>query len=158
MFAVLSASIPAAFAYLTDMDQKENRIGFTENEIRIEEDFEPPTDPKPGTVIRKSPRLVNESEIPVYVRMSARFTNEEAESFCLPLEIRSGWELHADGYYYYADKLDPGETTASLFDQVVIRQDVNVSQLVPFDLLIYAESVQCLGDSKEEAWAYFEKS
>ena len=158
MLAFIGNSISGTLAYLTDKEQTENLTGFTENDIRIEEEFVPPVNPGPGTVIKKSPRLVNESDIPVYVRMSAHFSDSKAEEFCLPLEINAEWELHEDGYYYYTSKLESGEATSALFNQVVIRSDIDREQLCSFDLLIYAESVQSQDMSQEEAWAYFQKA
>ena len=156
--ALVCVSVSGTIAYLTDSEQKENLTGFTDNTIHLEEDFVPPVNPGPGTVIKKSPRIVNESEIPVYVRLSARFSDDQAESFCLPLEINAGWELQPDGYYYYSRALTAGEKTSALFDEVVIRAETDKEDLVPFDLLIYAESVQSYGMTQEEAWTYFEKS
>lgn len=157
MLALAAASVPGTLAYLTDADQKGNQVRFTENDIRIDEEFDPPVNPGPGTVIKKSPRIMNESKVPVYVRVSARFSDDQAEAFCLPLVINEGWELRGDGYYYYGKVLGAGEATSTLFDQVVIRSDTDSSSLVPFDLLIYAESVQSQDMSQEEAWEFFEK-
>ena len=155
---LIGTSVPVTMAYLTDTQEAVNELGFTNNSIRIEEEFEPPENPGPGTEIKKSPKLINESDIPVYVRMSARFTDDQAEQFCLPLEINDGWEQHTDGYYYYHKKLDPGESTTALFNRLEIRKDAEADTLVPFDLLIYAESVQCDDMTEQEAWAFYEKA
>ena len=157
MLGLIGTSVPGTLAYLTDMQEAVNRCSFTDTNIRIEEDFEPPDDPGPGTVISKSPRLINESEIPVYVRITAHFSNDQAENFCMPLEIHPSWSLHSDGYYYYDSPLGPGESTQSLFDQIEIREDADSDALVPFDLLIYAEAIQCYDMNEQEAWAFYEK-
>ncbi len=153
--ALIGSTVCVTYAYLTGQDQAENLIGITENEIHIEEEFDPPADPGPGTVIKKAPRIVNDSEVGVYVRASVCFSDSAAEQFCEPLAVNEDWRLAADGYYYYDDVLAPGETTGTIFDRVVIREDAEAEELVPFDLLVYAESVQTFGRTQEEAWAYY---
>lgn len=153
--AVIGSTASVTYAYLTGQDRAENLIGTTENEIHIEEEFEPPTDPGPGTLIKKAPRIVNDSEVGVYVRVAVYFSDSAAEYFCEPLAVNGDWRLAADGYYYYDAVLAPGGTTGTIFDRIVIREDVEAEELVPFDLLVYAESVQSFGMTQEEAWAYY---
>ena len=150
---VLGGSVSVTYAYLTGWDFAGNDLGMTENEIHIEEKFEPPDDPGPGTVITKSPCIVNDSAIPVYVRASVRFSNSEAESFCMPLDISSRWQKNEDGYYYYDTSLSPGERTVPMFETISIKEEIAAEDLVPFDVLVYAESVQCFDSTMEEAWS-----
>ena len=49
--------------------QTVNRIKIVENKTHIEEEFDPPADPGPGSVIKKKPFIGNDSVIPVYVRV-----------------------------------------------------------------------------------------
>ena len=149
------SSAVGTYAYLTDQDKAENELGVTENEIHIEETFDPPDDPKPGTAITKAPAVVNDSQVSVYVRMTARFSNSDAEAFCLPLEINSHWVKQSDGYYYYDKILSAGEKTEPLFEKITIRSDIAAEELIPFDVLVYAESVQSYGLTMEEAWSFF---
>ena len=153
--ALFLSTASITFAYLTDSDLAENKVSLTENEIHIEEEFVPPEEVTPGTVITKKPRIVNDSKIPVYVRMAVHFTDSAAEAFCEPFLIDSGWELRTDGYYYYKNVLNPGQKTSALFTTVKIKENAAAEELIPFDLLVYAESVQADGMSEEEAWKFY---
>ena len=50
-----------------------------------------------------------------------------------------------DEYYYYQKKLLPGERTETVFDNIVIKNTVKKEEMVPFDILVYEESVQAEG-------------
>lgn len=153
--ALFLSTASITFAYLTDADLAENKVSLAENEIHIEEEFDPPKEVVPGTVITKAPRIVNDSSIPVYVRMAVHFTDSAAEAFCEPFLIDSGWELRTDGYYYYKNYLSPGQKTSALFTSVKIKADTAAEDLIPFDILVYAESVQAVGMEAEEAWKVY---
>lgn len=143
-----------AYAYLIDRQETINRIHVVENKTHIEEEFEPPQDPGPGEVIKKKPCIVNDSMIPVYVRVKVEFSNREAREQCQPLEINSSWKAKEDGYYYYQEQLEPGERTETVFDNIVIKNTIKKEDLVPFDILVYEESVQSEGfSSPEEAFS-----
>lgn len=150
-----SMSAACTYAYLTDQDRAENKVDVTENRIHIEEVFEPPTDPAPGSVIKKAPSIVNDSRVEVYVRMSAVFSDSAAEELCLPLVISSHWKKGTDGYYYYDRALKAGEKTEPLFEKLILKEEITPEQIVPFDVLVYAESVQSYGFTAEEAWNAF---
>lgn len=151
----VGSSAAGTYAYLTDQDRAENELSVTENEIHIEENFNPPDDPKPGSVITKAPAVVNDSKVGVYVRISVKFSDSKAENLCLPLTINEHWEKKSDGYYYYDQVLAAGERTEALFEKIVIRNDISADELIPFDVLVYAESVQSHDMTAEEAWDYF---
>lgn len=157
MLSVLmtGTSCIGTYAYLTDDAQAENKLGITGNEIHIEEQFELPEEVIPGCVITKRPSVVNDSDVGVYVRMAVKFTQSAAEDFCLPLEIHDNWERKSDGYYYYKTILAPNQSTAPLFEKLVIKKDLVKDDLIPFDLLVYAESVQSMGMDRETAWNFF---
>lgn len=130
------------FAWLTDTKDAENIMRFVQNKVHIEEEFDPPSDPKPGDVIVKKPSIVNDSVIPVFVRARVCFTDSDAQAQCEPLIIRDGWSLEKDGYYYYGEKIGPGEGTEDIFDNIVIKSSVKKEDLIPFDILVYGEAVQ----------------
>ena len=140
----------AAYAYLIDRQEAVNSIHVVENRTHIEEEFERPQDPGPGQVIKKKPCIVNDSVIPVYIRVRVEFSNQKAKEQCQPLEINSSWKAEDDGYYYYQKKLVPGGKTETVFDNIVIKNTVNKEELVPFDILVYEESVQSEGFSSPE--------
>ena len=109
------------YAYLTDDDVKQNEIRAAENKVHIEEEFEPPEDPQPGDVIVKKPWVVNDSKIPVYVRIRVCFSDSRGESQCEPLQIHRKWSLQEDGYYYYENVLAAGEKTEPLFESIQLK-------------------------------------
>ena len=134
------------YAYLIDRQETVNRIKIVENKTHIEEEFDPPTDPGPGSVIKKKPCIVNDSVIPV--------SNLDAQAQCEPLKIKDSWKTGEDGYYYYQKQLQPGLRTDTVFDNIVIKNTVKKEDLVPFDILVYEESVQSEGfSSPEEAFS-----
>ena len=144
----------AVYAYLIDRKETVNQVKAVENSTHIEEDFNPPQDPKPGQVIKKKPCILNDSVIPVYVRVKVAFSSLEAQTQCEPLLINSDWKKGKDEYYYYQKKVLPGEKTKTVFDNIVIKNTVNKDDMVPFDILVYEESVQAKGfSSPEDAFA-----
>lgn len=155
--ALIGSGLSAAgtYAYLTDQDMAENEFGISENKIHIEEVFEPPDKPGPGSVIKKMPSIVNDSAVAVYVRVSVKFSTSAAEKICQPLVINEHWEKKSDGYYYYDKKLEAGSRTEALFREIVLKSDITQEQILPFDVLVYAESVQSCGFTQEEAWCFF---
>lgn len=112
------------YAYLIDRQETVNRIKIVENKTHIEEEFDPPADPGPGSVIKKKPCIVNDSVIPVYVRVRVVFSNLDAQAQCEPLKIKDSWKTGEDGYYYYQKQLQPGQRTDTVFDNIVIKNIV----------------------------------
>ena len=152
----LTAGITGSVVYAYLIDQKEtvNQIRILENTTHIEEEFEPPDEVKPGQVIKKKPCIVNDSVIPVYVRVRVVFSNLDAQAQCEPLKIKDSWKTGEDGYYYYQKKVLSGQRTDVIFDKIVIKNTVKKDELVSFDILVYEESVQTEGfSSPEEAFA-----
>ena len=142
------------YAYLIDRKETVNQIKIVENNTHIEEEFDPPKDPQPGQVIKKKPCIVNDSSIPVYIRVKVTFSSREAQDQCEPLLINSNWKNGKDEYYYYQKKVLPGERTETVFDNIVIKNTIKKEEMVPFDILVYEESVQAEGfSSPEEAFA-----
>ena len=151
---VAGAAGSMVYAYLIDRQETVNRIKIVENKTHIEEEFDPPADPGPGSVIKKKPCIVNDSVIQVYVRVRVVFSNLDAQAQCEPIKIKDSWKTGEDGYYYYQKQLQPGQRTDTVFDNIVIKNIVKKEDLVPFDILVYEESVQSEGfSSPEEAFA-----
>ncbi|MDO4523151.1 MAG: SipW-dependent-type signal peptide-containing protein [Eubacteriales bacterium] len=149
---VLGAGVGTSYAYLTAEDEVNNEFSVSETGITITEEFDPPKELRPGQVITKKPWIVSSSNVDCYVRAMVRFSDSRAESFCEALEIQEGWEPAEDGYYYWKEKLAPGETTGALFETVRLREDTEKEELVPFELLVYAEAVQCGELEASDAW------
>lgn len=149
---IFSAAAGVTCAYLTARDSAENTLNVSKVETAIVEDFEPPEDPGPGSIVKKAPRIHSDSTVDCYVRVRAVFTND-GDSFCEPLKINEGWTPGEDGYYYWEAPLPPGEDTEALFDVVQLRRDMEEADIRPFDILIYAESIQAKGTDPGRAWA-----
>lgn len=149
---ILGVGAGTSYAYLTDRDRADNYFTASETKIEIQETFPPVPEITPGLEITKAPRAVSSSDVSCYVRMMVRFSDSEAEAFCEPLVIRQGWIDKGDGYYYWEKELQPGESTGTLFDSVVVKKGVGTEELKPFEILVYAEAVQSGGMGMEEAW------
>lgn len=151
VFLLFGVSGGVTLAYLSGEDMRTNLIRAAETDIEVTEEFDPPEEINPGCEIRKIPRIHNIAQSPCYVRAACYFSDLEAEQCCEKLQIREGWTLKEDGYYYWGELLQPDEMTGPLFEKVVIRKDVDKNELKPFELLVYAEAVQ--GDlDMETAW------
>lgn len=149
---ILGVGAGTSYAYLTGQDKVENVFRASETVIEIKENFVPEPKPKPGTVITKAPRISSSSGTDCYVRAMVRFSDSEAEKFCHPLEINDGWTLMGDGYYYWKEKVRPGAETGTIFDTVKIREEALTEEIIPFDILVYAEAVQCGKLDMTAAW------
>ena len=98
MLALLIAGIStgAALAYLTAQESVENRLTAASTDIEITEQFDPPEELHPGTVIPKKVAVTSHSSTDCYVRVLVEFSSWKARQFCEKLEILDGWEK-ADG-------------------------------------------------------------
>lgn len=154
MLALLLTGIGTGtvFAYLTAQDSVNNKITAANTDIHITEKFDPPGELHPGTVIPKTVAVTSSSSTDCYVRVMVHFSSREAENFCEPLQIQTGWSKGDDGYYYWNQKVKPKETTGNLFSRVIIKKNVAKEDLESFEVLVYAEAVACEKDSMENAW------
>lgn len=151
---ILGVGAGVTHAYLTADDGMVNRLCASEVEISVRENFEPPKILRPGVKIKKTPQVVSSSDTDCYVRMSVHFSDGQAEELCEPLSVCEGWQAGNDGYYYWQEKVAPGQVTAPLFEMVQIRSDAE--KILPFDILVYAEAVQCGNLSAQDAWKTME--
>lgn len=69
------------------------------------------------------------------------------------------WSQGGDGYYYYSDPINPGDT-AYLFSSIMKTETIAEGELPSnIDIVIYAEAVQAtLGNTAEEAFLILEGS
>lgn len=147
---ILGVGAGVSYAYLTAQDDAANHFRVSSVDITVEENFDPPGEITPGKVIVKAPRICSGSDIDCYVRAAVRFTDSAAQDCCETLAINPGWQAGEDGYYYWQERLQPGGQTGTLFDRVTIRQEAG--EIPPFDILVYAEAVQCGNHTMKEAW------
>lgn len=152
---ILCASFGATYAYLISSDTEVNEFTVGRNTVEIDENYDPPDELKPGTEIKKAPRVKNTGELTCFVRMRADFSDSRAEALCEPLVIGEGWKYRdTDGYYYYTEPLEPNAETTYLFENVKIKTDAYEADMMDFDILVYAESCHYggSGDTYETAW------
>lgn len=152
----LGVGAGVSYAYLSAQEYAGNEFGTADVAISVREDFEPPGTVTPGQTVKKAPRIESISGTDCYVRAAVRFSDSDMQEACEPLVIGSGWEAGTDGYYYWKQRLKPGEATGALFDGIKIRTDA--AEPVPFDIYVYAEAVQCGELGEQEAWENMEES
>jgi hypothetical protein len=99
----------------------------------------------------------NVGNLPDFVRVRAEFSSLAAKEACEPLVIGKNWSLGSDGYYYYTVQLLPDHSTTRLFEYITVREEAE--EVVDFDFLLYAESVQhldhtgaCTSNEWADAW------
>ena len=156
MAAALMGRAEPVHAALTAEDAKNNTMLVCAGNIHIEEDFQPPADPGPGTVFIKKPAVYNDSTADCYVRMWVFFSDSAAEDLVKPLTIDPGWSLGDDGAWYYAEKLESGKYTSPVFSSVEFQDSASqeeIDAVLPFDILVYAESVTAGNMSLQTAWS-----
>lgn len=152
-------AIGGIVAYFTSGDTADNLITIGSNEIEIVEEFDPPDELTPNSTFHKDVKFENTGESPCYIRVAVKFTDMDIGKYC-SMDYNPKWVEGTDGYWYYPDLVNPGEQTESLFTTVTIG-DVPVETITGFDIIVYGESVQCLGDvsgTYEETWATYQKN
>lgn len=77
----------------------------------------------PGDVVSKEVSIESDCDHPFYLRVKLVYGMDSTElstEECFKLNINEEhWQLH-DGWYYYKDAVDPGETTPNVFSHVEI--------------------------------------
>ena len=101
----------------------------------------------PGDVVSKEVSIENDCAHPFYLRVKMVYgTNAQdltAED-CLKLNINDAhWQLH-DGWYYYKDVVNPGETTPNVFSHVeIVGSKVDTGHIgKTLSLTVNAQAVQ----------------
>ena len=101
----------------------------------------------PGDIVSKKVSIENDCAHPFYLRVKLVYGtnahNLTAED-CLKLNINSeNWQLH-EGWYYYKDIVNPGETTANVFSHVeIVGSKVDTSHIGKIlTLTVNAQAVQ----------------
>ena len=154
-------------AFLTDHDGAINLLvpGFVETHI-TEEFPDPDPVPEQGTttipknVVITNP-AVSEAVCDCYVRVRISFSDSDiGNSVTLHFPDPDSWIRDSDGFYYYKERLAPGESTSPLIDTVTINADTipeRAKQKIDhFDINVYEESVQAAEfSSYENAWQAF---
>lgn len=162
-------NMPGILAYMTDGGAITNTMTVGENEIEVVEDFQKPTIQIGENTFRKDVKVKNTGDVPCYVRVFLEFSDDDVRNESkvsadgatfytigeFNSHLPSGW-VYVSGssdelapYYYYTSPLEVGESTPSLLKTVkttFATQDV----IEPFDIYVYAESVQTLDKYGQE--------
>ncbi len=137
-------TVGTAMAYFTTYVTADGgavlRLGFTDTEI-LEE------------VIagKKELILTNTGDVPAYVRIKALVGDAYKDGIVYTEPNGEGkWTPGADGYYYYSDILEPGESTT----QLNVAFKFPEGELPPdFNVIIIQESTPVLYDENGEPYA-----
>lgn len=142
LFIVLSLGLfSSVSAYFVDKVTAKNSFTIGYVETKIEEDYTPPKELKPGITFPKKVTVKNTGPNDCYVRMLVTFSNSQMENVCSIDYNKTDWKKNDhDGYWYYNSLLKSGETTKPLFEKVTVRSDVNPNDLQDFDINVYHES------------------
>lgn len=174
MKKILKWSIPTALiltsvlfagisAYFTKRDSAVNTIITGGVTVKVEENFEPPEELKPGTSFTKDVKVRNLGPSDAYVRILAVFSDSEIADYCTVDWNSTDFVYNADdGYWYYKQRLSADgkdSVTKSLFTTVTLSNDIPEDKIKDFDILIYAEGFHAEGfKNYEEAWDYCSKN
>ena len=111
----------------------------------------------PGDVVSKQVSVENICTHPFYLRLQlvSGSTNEElSPQDCMALNInRENW-TEKDGYYYYNEVLQPGQTTVPVFTEVqIVGEKVLTSHIgTTLSLTVNAYAVQSENNAAAAPW------
>lgn len=145
----------STFAWFTTSDSMQNKFksGNPLFDVALVDDFTSPNELTPETEINKVVAAKNTETIDAFVRMMVfPAALKDGEPFEVQLEDHvqligldtSKWKDGKDGYFYYLDKLAPGETSSNLFEKVklIIPNDQKDNYKdVTFDIVAKTEAI-----------------
>lgn len=164
-----STLVGVSMAYLTSHTKLDNLMKIGLNHSVLEETFPTPDPINPDTVqtYEKVVSVHNTKKVPCYVRVLVAFSNGTIGDNVDFLNLNTkDWEYIEDaanvsleGYYYYKHPLEPGNTTAPLFEGLQIGDQLDFSDNGAdngFQVILYEETVQCEPyDNYLDAWNAF---
>lgn len=145
----------ATFAWFMTSDSVQNKFksGNPLFNVSLVDDFQPPNEFVPETEFPKIVAAKNTEEIDAFVRiMIFPAALKDGEPFEVELANQvqligldtTNWQDGKDGYYYYLDKLSPGETSSNLFEKVKLVIPDNQKENykgVTFDIVAKTEAI-----------------
>lgn len=152
LLCISLCGIKSVYAWFISSDEQHNYFTTGMNDVEIKEEF-PDPDIRPGETVKKKVEFTNTGKVPCYVRARYFYSTSEAEEQTVLEFGTEGWKQDADGYYYYAQSVLPGEKTKPFLTAVKIKEGGELVQ--NFDLTVYTETVQAENHkSAKEAFAH----
>lgn len=146
----------ATLAYFTDQKEANNVFTVGNVGIKLTEpnwDATGANDAKeayPGEPLAKDPTVTNTGANPCVVRIKVEWDAEIG-----PMEYRTDYQANklgdnwvdgGDGYFYYTQALNNGQTTDALFDQIVVPTTLtNDNAATEYNVKVTAYAVQAQG-------------
>lgn len=136
--------------FLVSGDSVTNRLSCGHNTAGITENYNPPEAFAEGETYVKEVSVKNEGSVPCYVRVFAEIEDPEIRNSLSVLVDTENWsEKQSDGFYYYSDILDIGETTPPLVKSITAK-----TTITDFKMICYSETAQAEGfDNAKAAFA-----
>lgn len=113
----------------------------------------------PGDIVSKKVSIESDCGQPFYLRVKIVYgidSQELSVEDCFKLNINeANWELH-DGWYYYKDVVEPGETTPDVFSHVeIVGAKVDNSYIgKTLTLTVNAQAVQAKNNPITDGLTY----
>ncbi|MGL5378345.1 hypothetical protein [Clostridium sp.] len=146
--ALVLTMVVAVWAFRSSNDSIKNDFIVADLNVSIDEDFKLPTDfLYPGDSHIKDVKVKNNSNQPIFVRVMAlpqialgEMVLETKAIVLLDID-EANWRDGKDGYYYYKGVLEVGKTTASLFKNVSIADNISkdIYENSKFDIMVKSE-------------------
>lgn len=171
IISIILISTGIIYAYFTFQASNQSPLILGYNKIQLNENYVTPRYIRRGTqeepfIIQKEPFVTNTGNVACYVRLKSVVSDSRVED---DLNINYNLEDYTynsnDGYYYYNNILQPGQTTEKLFTTIRIlpKQGEQSGQenekdlvLEGFDIYVFAEAVQTVQDMEmSDVWNYF---
>lgn len=176
------STVAMTLAYFTDNGEVDNTLSIGQIDTEIIEDFEVPKNLIDTEQVKKIVRIRNNGPNPAYVRVFCEFSDSRVDA---NFDTENGFatidynptsfideegneataeglwtEPDTDGWRYYTVPLLPGDISDPVMTKVSIKEGVQESQLVDFEIIVVHESIQTsfseggqlVTKTYEEAW------
>lgn len=146
-------------AYYTSKKYIEKEVIFGYNEIEIIENFEPQVKLEKGQSLKREICIKNSGNVDCYIRVKPIISDSRVlDSINLNYNLIDFSYNKNDGYYYYNEKLSPGNNTTPIFTTISISENAEDFVLEGFEIYTCAEAVQTIQNkSMADVWSYFNK-
>lgn len=150
-----------AFAGSKNSDTVENRLKLPSLAGEIKEEFEPNTNITIGSSKKKDVTIANTGDADLFVRVMVLPMVESAGGKLLPagigaeltVDLGADWRDGQDGYYYYIKKVVPETSTASLFTEVKLADNLGKEyEEASLSIQIKSETITNFQYEYREAW------